>query len=132
MTPRPRLRPALFAIVLALAACQSAPPPATPQPAATAGATVALDMDRFAWTDRSPFRAGLVPAQQAVLDGLPGAPVYHLTISLTQSLDAVQGREQLQYTNRTGAPVSELVFHLFPNLLGGSLGVKNVAVDGAS
>jgi hypothetical protein len=86
----------------------------------------------MAWADRSPFRAGLVQSQQAVLDGLPGASVYHIAITLTQSLDTVQGHEAMQYTNQTGGPLDQVVFHLFPNLLAGSMAVSNVAVEGAS
>ncbi len=91
---------------------------------------VAPDLAGFAWDDRSPFRAGLVAAQQPVLAGLPGAPVYHIAITITQSLDAVQGREEMQYTNETGGPLDQVVFHLFPNLLAGSLAVSNVVADG--
>jgi hypothetical protein len=50
-----------------------------PSPAGTS----APDQSRFAWDARSPFRADLVQSQQAVLDRLPGATVYHIAISLT-------------------------------------------------
>jgi hypothetical protein len=128
------------AIVLILAACRPAPPvtplaatvlPATPL-AVTPLAGTTPSLDSFAWEDRSPFRAGLVPSQQAVLAGLPGAPVYHIAITLAYSLDVVQGHEVIQYTNQTGGPLDQVVFHLFPNLLAGSMAVTNVEVDGAS
>ena len=119
--------------------CQSAflsGPTATPilqnQPATALPGGAPPDLASFAWDDRSPFRVGLVASQQSVLAGLPGAPVYHIAITITPSLDAVQGHEALQYTNRTGGPQDEVVFHLFPNLLAGSLAVSNVVVDGAS
>jgi hypothetical protein len=140
-----RLRSAALAALLLLAACgpkptgavlTPTPPAATPflttQPATPLPSGDPPNLASFAWGDRSPFRAGLVASQQPVLAGLPGAPVYHIAITVTQSLDAVQGHEEMQYTNRTGGPLSEIVFHLFPNLLAGSLAASNVLVDGAS
>jgi len=101
--------------------------PASPLPGATTP-----DLSRFAWDDRSPFRVGLVATQQPMLAGLPGEPVYHIAITVTQSLDAVQGHEEMQYTNHSGGSLDAVVFHLFPNLLAGSLAVSNVLADGAS
>ena len=87
-------------MLLLAAACQTAPlvSPLNPisDPAAAASTVsstepgaVAPDLDSLAWDDRSPFRAGLVAAQQPILDMLPGAPVYHIAISVTSSLDTV-------------------------------------------
>ncbi len=90
------------------------------------------NLAQFAWDDRSPFRAGLVQSQQAVLAGLPDAPVYHIALTITQSLDRVQGFEAVQYTNAAGTPLDQVVFHLFPNLLAGSMAVSNVTVNGAA
>ena len=116
----------LFAIAatIGLSACRAGPGGSTASPSAPALATSlpgtaalpAPGLNNFAWDDRSPFRAGLVMSQQAVLDGLPGATVYHIAITLTESLDAVQGHEAVQFTNATGAPLDQVVFHLYPNL----------------
>jgi hypothetical protein len=141
VTRQPRLRPTAIAAVLLLAACRPAPPGSTPvaatkavtnSPPSVTKIAGAPDLGGMAWDDRSPFRAGLVLSQQAVLDGLPGASVYHIAITLTQSLDSVEGHEVMLYTNRTGGPLDQVVFHLFPNLLAGSMAVSNVVVDGAS
>jgi|SRR5579859_126086 len=150
MSAKLRLRLAAMAALLLLAACgpkltatafTAAPAaatslpatlPATPLSATPLLAATTPNLAGFAWDDRSPFRVGLVAAQQAVLAGLPGAPVYHIAIAIAPSLDAVQGHEELQYTNQTSGTLSEVVFHLFPNLLAGSLAVSHVVVDGAS
>jgi hypothetical protein len=107
-------------------------PAATPQAAASALAPAVAPADDitglggYAWDDRSPFRAGLVQSQRSVLDGLPDAPIYHIAVTVTQGLDAVQGVQAMRYTNAAGAPLAEVVFHLFPNLLAGSLSVSDV------
>lgn len=43
----------------------------------------------------------------------------------------MQGHEAVRYSNRTGAPLDQVVFHLYPNLLAGALAVSNATVDGA-
>jgi hypothetical protein len=134
---RQRIQMLGMTAALLLAACRLAPPPATASPTGAAPAvappdsTGATDLSRFAWDDRSPFRTGLAQSQQSVLAGLPGAPVYHIAITLTESLDSLQGHEAVQYTNQTGGALDQVVFHLFPNLLAGSLAVSNVTINGA-
>lgn len=83
----------------------------------------------FDWDDREPFRAGLIAAEQPVLERLPGASVYHLAIQISQELNAVEAHQQVRYTNKEEVPLNEVYFHLFPNLLGGSIAVSNVEVD---
>ena len=130
-------------MVLLAAACQPAAHSSPLNPSADPGAVassvsttapvaVAPDLDSLAWDDRSPFRAGLVAARQPILDMLPGAPVYHIAITVTSSLDTLTGHEVVRYTNQTGAPLDQIVFHLFPNLLAGSMAVSRVTVEGGS
>ncbi|RME44161.1 MAG: M1 family peptidase, partial [Caldilineae bacterium] len=77
-----------------------------------------------------PFAAGLIPAERATLDRiLPGASVYHLDITLSDDLTHLSGREEVRYTNREDAPLPEVVFRLFPNLLGGKATVTNLTVN---
>src|SRR5260221_10823522 len=83
-----------LAWLLLAAACQApsraAPLDPTASPAAvpssvsaTESDAVAPDLDQLAWDDRSPFRAGLVAAQQPTLDKLPSAPAYDIAIAVT-------------------------------------------------
>ena len=83
-----------------------------------------------AWDDRSPFAAGLVTGQQAVLEQQPGASVYHLDVALSDDMTTVHGREEVRYTNTEDVPLDSVVFRLFPNLTGGSIAVSGLTVNG--
>ena len=85
----------------------------------------------YAWDDREPFRAGLIPGEEAVLDDLSGATVYQIALDISDP-DLVQGQMAARYTNQETEPLNELVLHLFPGMLGGDISVENVLVDGAS
>ncbi len=142
-----------FAVVLA--ACQSraadspapmtrAPAPATAVPATppslpTASATAvpipptpdlpAPTLFDTGWDDRQPFRAGLIDSQQAVLDQMPGATVYHLDLQLSAGLTAVTGSLEVRYTNTETNSLDVLNFHLYPNLLAGKSQVFDVKIN---
>lgn len=81
------------------------------------------------WDDREPFRGGLIPDEQAVLTGLPGATVYHLDMRISDSLDSVSAAQELRYTNQESETLNEVRFHLYPNLLGGRIEVTAVSVN---
>ncbi len=80
------------------------------------------------WTDLSPFRDGLV--DPSVLDKMQGASVYHIELTIDENLTHVTGTEEVRYTNREAAPLNEVEFRLFPNLLGGSMNVGKITVNG--
>ena len=83
-----------------------------------------------AWEDRSAFRSGLIAGEQTTLDSQPGASVYHIDLRIDDDLTGLQGKQEVLYTNREAAPLSEVVFRLFPNLTGGSMAVSNLTVNG--
>ncbi len=83
-----------------------------------------------AWEDRSLFRAGLISGEQAVLDAPSGESVYHIDLRIADDKTRVQGKQEVLYTNREAAPLTEVVFRLFPNLSGGSTTITNLAVNG--
>ncbi len=62
-----------------------------------------------------------------------GVPRYTISVNLNAKLDAFTGDEQVTLTNLTGAPLSEVVFHLYPNatFLTGS-GAPNLTVTEAT
>ncbi len=110
------------------AAATSAPEPS----AASAGERAALPAPSlFAnpWDDREVFRPGLIETEQAVLDDLVGASVYHMKLVIDEPT-AVSGQMEVLYTNQEETPLPEIYFHLFPNQLGGSISVSNVSVNG--
>jgi aminopeptidase N len=86
--------------------------------------------DTFAWNDRTIFRGGLSQAGQPFLDGLLGASVYHLDLTLVDDPTHVSGTEQVHYTNRTGVSLDRIEMRLFANLLGGKSEISAVKVDG--
>jgi peptidase M1-like protein len=84
------------------------------------------------WADRSIFQSGLVTSEQHVLNELKGASVYHLEFNIADDIYHVSGMEEVQYTNTESVALSEVEFRLFPNVLGGSMQVSNLQVDGQS
>ena len=82
------------------------------------------------WEDREIFRAGLVTSEQAILEQLPSAPIYHMDLQIEAENQIVNGRQELLYTNQENVPLTELYFHLFPNLLGGSISINHAAING--
>ena len=117
-------------------AATDAEPPATAAPATVAATTApattapaaAAPLFDIAWDDRAIYASGLVaPAAEAV----PGAPVYHIDITIADDRRTVTGRQTVFYTNAEDVPLSEIVFHLHPNLLDSAIDVSDVTVDGA-
>jgi hypothetical protein len=96
----------------------------TPQPT-----YVAPKLSDIAWDDRALFREGLIGAEQATLGGIPGASVYHLDFEVADDCSALEGHEEVLYTNREEQPLDELYFRLFPNTAGGGATVSAVTVD---
>ena len=82
------------------------------------------------WDDRTLFEAGLIETERGALAELPGATTYHIEVELSDDLSELTGRQQVRYTNLETEALSELYFHLYPNLLGGAITVANLTVDG--
>jgi aminopeptidase N len=82
------------------------------------------------WDDRSLFQGGLVESQQAVLDDLAGASIYHIEFNIDDSIYQISGHQDVRYTNKEDVDLNEVQFRLFPNILGGEIDVSNVTVDG--
>lgn len=84
----------------------------------------------YAWGDRTIYRDNLIPSAQGILDGLPGASVYHIDLSIAADMGSLKGSEEVLYTNREGVALQEIYFRLFPNLLGAKYEVANAQVGG--
>jgi len=82
-----------------------------------------------AWDDLSIYEANLIRSEEASLQGLRGASIYHLDISIADDLQSVSGREQVRYTNRENVDLNELYFQLFPDVSGGQTAISSVEVD---
>ncbi|MDX1522915.1 MAG: M1 family metallopeptidase, partial [Anaerolineae bacterium] len=82
-----------------------------------------------AWTDRTPFEAGLISTEQDILNELPGASVYHIDLVMADDIRHLSGVEEVLYTNREAEPLEEVFFRLFPNLAGGSSVISDLTVN---
>jgi hypothetical protein len=80
------------------------------------------------WTDLTPFRAGLT--DPSILDQMQGASYYVIEFVINEDLAHVSGKETVHYTNNEKAPLDEIQFRLFPNILGGKMEVRNLTADG--
>jgi hypothetical protein len=117
-------------VVLSLTACGVPGKPRDASDPRGAPTRIAPHPFDVAWDDRSIFRQGLVSGEQGVLDGLPGATVYHIDAEISRNRRRVQGRENVHYTNREDVPLDGVYFRLFPNATGGKATVSRVRVDG--
>jgi hypothetical protein len=113
---------------------QSPPAPATqsllPPVTETSRPVITSTPDSPDWMDRSIFKAGLVPSARPVLSKLDGASVYHIEINIGNDLIHIIGREQVRYTNNEDAALKQVVFRLFPNILGGEMTVDRLTLNG--
>jgi len=78
---------------------------------------------------RRAFAEGLVRSERAVLDDSSGATHYQIDVRIGSDL-ALQGHQQVRYTNREDVALEDIYFRLLPNGAGGQLSVSNVTVDG--
>ena len=82
------------------------------------------------WDDREVFRRGLVRGERSALDDLPGASIYHIDFQISEDFGALQGHQEVRYTNQEDEPLQEIYFQLFPNHAGGASRVSNLQIDG--
>ncbi|HMT20138.1 MAG TPA: hypothetical protein PKE20_02645, partial [Promineifilum sp.] len=80
---------------------------------------------------RDVFAAGLTTAAREALGKLPGAPVYHMAITIDESLTTITGQQVVTFTNTEATALDEVYFQLHPITLDGAIDVSAVTVDGA-
>jgi hypothetical protein len=71
----------------------------------------------------------MASSAQSILEGLPGACIYHLAFSIADPPTLISGVEEARYTNQEMVALTELDLAVFPEILGGSIIVRNVAID---
>jgi len=106
------------------------PLPFTPKP--DPSPTPVSDLFDTPWEDRSLFKSGLVTSAQPVLNELPHASIYHLTLNIANDIYHISGTEEVSYSNAEDIPLDQVQLRLFPNILGGEMTVSNLTVDGQS
>ena len=117
----------VLAILLLASACGQEDPTAMPGP--TPAPTAPHPFDTV-WDGRAVFRQGLIDAEQQVLDRLPGASVYDVTLHIPDNSTLLRGHESVLYTNREEQALDVVYFRLFANTSGGTATVSQVHVDG--
>jgi hypothetical protein len=89
-----------------------------------------IDPFETPWDDRSLFEDGLIDSEKGILDGLPGASVYHVDVRIADDYLSLDGWEEVHYTNREDVPLQEIYFQLFPNAAGGRTSISGLSVNG--
>ena len=83
----------------------------------------------IAWDDRSLFRQNLTSSAQSILEGLPGASIYHIAFSIADPPTRVRGVEDVRYTNQETVTLTEVNLAVFSEILGGNILINNVTLD---
>lgn len=117
-----------FALVMMQNATSASP--ASPSKADLLASATIVPLFKEAWTDPAPFQNVLIEEQQAALEMLSTAPIYHIDMTVSDDLRWVNGRQQLRYLNQSEDTLESLLFHLYPNQTYGSLDVYDVEVNG--
>ncbi len=128
VAPQPTVALTAIAATAAPTADQLSPTADQPQPTADRPPPTADALFPFAWDDRAPFAAGLIDPAEA---DIPGAPVYHIDLTIADDMASLSGRQTVYFTNREDVALNELYFHLHPNVLDSRIDVSEARVDGA-
>lgn len=131
-TPEPTSTTAPTAITPATVVVPTTTPAEAPSPIPPATAVGTTETAPPETSDEAAlFKTGLVNSQQAIVDVLlPTAPLYHLQLMVSDDLETITGDMQIRYTNQEDVAVEAVYFHLFPNLLGKSIDISTVTIDG--
>ena len=85
------------------------------------------------WEDREIFRAGLTDSAADILNGLPLASSYFISLEIPQDLSSsLHGHQIVRYFNTEEQDLSEIYFRLFPNYRGGQMEVSNLSSEGSA
>jgi len=87
-----------------------------------------IDVLSMDWDDRSIFKSNLIGSQHEDLKHLPDAPVYHINMQIDDDLVNISANQEVRFTNQEDIALEEVVFHLYPNILGGSLYFSKIQV----
>ncbi len=136
MSDRPPTIAAIVILSISLVSCGGAGRTDRPVPAADTSApssdhtSTGPAILELAWDDRTVFEDGLIEGERKVLDGLPGASVYHIDVVISDDLLSLDGQQAVHYTNQEDQPLSEIYFRLFPNTAGGKITVSTITAEG--
>ena len=81
------------------------------------------------WDNREIFSSGLISSEQQTLSQLPGASIYHITVTIADDYSSLDGQERVRYTNQENVALESIYFQLFPNMKGGQMTVSGAQVN---
>lgn len=84
------------------------------------------------WNDLSPYQPAVSADVQRELPGLLHQPQYRIEVEISPDLMYVTGREEILYTNQTGAALDRIVLRMFPALMGAKPDMHDLMIDGVS
>lgn len=123
-----------------LPATSTPAPSPTPSPVVTATPSEppAMPTPEVDFTDLSPYRQAMLPDFAGDVDAVAaaGASHYYLEASVEPSTGPeglrISGVERVLYTNTEAVPLTDIYFHLYPNLpsYGGQMAVEMMIIDG--
>jgi len=83
------------------------------------------------WGNRDIFKSGLTIKAQNVLNALPDASTYYISLEIAPDLiSKIQGHQIMRYFNAEDEPLTEIYFRLYPNFQGGLIEVSHLFLDG--
>ncbi|WP_455382629.1 M1 family metallopeptidase [Salinispira pacifica] len=83
-----------------------------------------------AWDDYRPFAADLIDPTSLTRDEyLRAAPIYHLTLAVSNDISSLDGELDVRWVNRLAQAQTGVDFVLYPNLIPGSMTVTEVRAD---
>jgi aminopeptidase N len=132
-TTAPTIEPATAPATATLAAAPATEPPtAAPPPAPPTAAPALPAAQPEAPLDPQTQAAALLPDFRGDLGRAAEWNRYTIAATIDPDARTIAGRLRLEYTNRDGAPLGQIYFHLYPNHpdFGGRLDISAATVDG--
>lgn len=112
---------------------QTAAPGPTSAPLDAKGYEFPAAGEKIDWDNREIFKSGLVNSAVGILEELPQASTYLISLEIPSELSGtIQGHQIVRYFNTEEEALDEVYFRLFPNYQGGEMEVSHLTVDGGA
>ena len=90
----------------------------------------APNLFQFSWTDRFPYKDGLVPEARSVLNERYDRSVYHLMVNIAEDYQSMTVKEEVLYTNHEDTTLDKIVLRMYPAIFGAKVTYHRFLVDG--
>ncbi len=82
----------------------------------------------YEWNGWQVYQPAVTADQFQALPDFAQQPQYHLEINISRDFSSISGHAAVRYTNTTGVPLNQIVFRIYPDLLGSSATISNVSI----